>query len=350
MSFKVYAGVDLRLPPSEVANTAQRIESLGFDGMNVPDGVHNGLVAAQSALIATTTLKVATSVLVAFPRSPMTVAQACWDLQQLSSGRFELGLGTQIKQNIEERYSATWQKPLSQMREYILSLREIFRCFQTGNKLNFEGEFYQFKRLQPFFNPGAFQPCEPKIYLGAVGPKMLQLSAEVADGLMAHPTNTSPVYVKEKLLPALQIGVQRAGKTMADVSLMLGTQLAVGLNDEAVEKAREKQRELLAFLYSTPAYWPSLELFGLHKGSEGLGQQLRLLTRENKWADMSALINDDLLDSVVLAGRYDEIAVKIKNHYRELSDWITFPVPDSNAIDKNEQDDATRSVLEELKR
>lgn len=340
---KVYAGIDLRLPPSQVATAAQRIERLGYDGMNVPDGVHNGLLTAQAALIATNKIRVATSVLVAFPRSPMTVAQACWDLQQISGGRFELGLGTQIKQNIEERYSAVWGKPLSHMREYVLSLREIFRCFQTGDQLNFDGEYYQFKRLQPFFNNGPFENGQPPIYLGAVGEKMIALAAEVGDGLMAHPTNTSPEYVKRKLLPCLQVGLDKAGKKPEQINLMLASQIAVGLDDEAVEKAREKQRELMAFLYSTPAYWPSLELFGLHQGEEGLGKQLQLLTRENKWDDMVKLITDDLLDKVVVSGRYDQIAQLIMDYYQDQSDWITFPVPE-----KSDEEEASAAVIKSL--
>jgi len=343
MSFKVYAGIDLRLPPSQVGVAAQRIEALGFNGMNVPDGVHNGLLTATLALNATQNLKVATSVLVAFPRSPMTVAQACWDLQQLSNGRFELGLGTQIKQNIEDRYSAVWQKPLTQMREYVLSLREIFKSFETGAPLKFEGEFYHFKRMQPFFNPGPFVNNPPPVYLGAVGDKMISLAAEVGDGLMAHPTNTSPYYVQQKLKPNLDLGIKKSGKSSSDVQLMLATQIAVGLTDEQVAKQREKQRELMAFLYSTPAYWPSLELFGLQQGDEGLGKQLQLLTRENKWQEMTALIGDDLLDKVVVSGRYDEIAGKLKNHYQNVSDWITFPIPENTA-----EDEATASVIKEL--
>jgi len=348
MSFKVYAGIDLRLPPSQVAEAAQRIEALGFDGMNVPDGVHNGMLTATLALNATRSLKVATSVLVAFPRSPMVVAQACWDLQQLSHGRFELGLGTQIKQNIEDRYSAVWKKPLTQMREYVLSLRAIFHGFETGSPLQFEGEFYHFKRLQPFFNPGPFISAHegsgaPPIYLGAVGDKMIALAAEVGDGLMAHPTNTSPLYVQKKLQPNLQAGMMKAGKSPSDVKLMLATQIAVGLTDEVVAQQREKQRELIAFLYSTPAYWPSLELFGLQQGEEGLGRQLQLLTRENKWKEMTKLIDDDLLDKVIVSGRYDQIAEKLKKHYQGISDWITFPVPE-----KADEAEATASVIWDL--
>jgi probable F420-dependent oxidoreductase len=350
MSFKVYAGIDLRLLPSQVAAAAQRIEALGFDGMNVPDGVRDGLLTATLALNATRKINVATSVLVAFPRSPMTVAQACWDLQALSQGRFELGLGTQIKQNIEERYSAVWQKPLTQMREYVLSLRAIFNSFQTGAPLHFDGEYYHFKRLQAFFNPGPFacsgnKSYPPPLYLGAIGDKMMALAAEVGDGLMAHPTNTSPLYVEKKIRPQLQVGAQKAGKNISEVKLMLATQVAVGLTEEAVVKQREKQRELIAFLYSTPAYWPSLELFGLQQGEEGLGRQLQLLTRENKWQDMVGLINDDLLDKVIVSGCYDEIAAKLKQHYGDVSDWITFPVPENP-----EEDEATASVIKELQR
>jgi probable F420-dependent oxidoreductase len=341
--FKIYAGIDLRLPPSQVGIAALRIEALGFDGMNVPDGVHNGLLTATLALNATRRIKVATSVLVAFPRSPMTVAQACWDLQALSLGRFELGLGTQIKQNIEDRYSALWQKPLTQMREYVLSLRAIFDSFEKSTPLNFEGEFYHFKRLQPFFNPGPFINNAPPIYLGAVGDKMIALAAEAGDGLMAHPTNTSPGYVRQKIKPQLSVGAEKAGKNIKDIRLMLATQIAVGLTDAEVMKQREKQRELMAFLYSTPAYWPSLELFGLQQGNEGLGKKLQLLTRENKWQEMKQLISDDLLDKVIVSGRYDEIATKLKNHYADVSDWITFPVPENP-----DEDEATASVIKEL--
>jgi probable F420-dependent oxidoreductase len=341
---KVYAGIDLRLAPAEVEVVARRIEGLGYDGMNVPDGVRNGLLTAQQALLATSNLKVATSVLVAFPRSPMTVAQACWDLQSVSGGRFELGLGTQIKQNIEERYSSGWGKPLTRMREYLLSLRAIFNCFETGEPLSFEGEFYQFTRLQPFFNPGPFEGAAPRLFLGAVGPKMIELSAEVADGLMAHPTNTSPEFIDQVLKPRLEQGLQKAGKPASSINLMLASQVAVGLTDEQVEKEREKQRALLAFLYSTPAYWPSLELFGLQQGVEGLGRQLQLLTREDKWQEMIGLITDDLLDRVVVSGRYDQIAVKVLDWCRERSDWITFPVPEDPA-----EDDAARDVIRQLK-
>ena len=113
----------------------RRAEALGYDGLNVPDAVHDGLLIAQAALMATTRLRVATSVLVAFPRSPMNVAHAAWDLQAVSGGRFELGLGSQVRGNIVGRYSTAWTPPVPRMREYIGALRAIFASWQDGAAL-----------------------------------------------------------------------------------------------------------------------------------------------------------------------------------------------------------------------
>ena len=103
--FQVHATIGERTPLGDVAAAAKRAEALGYDGLNVPEAVHDGLLAAAAALAATSRLTVATSVLVAFPRSPMATAVAAWDLQEASGGRFVLGLGPQVRGNIVKRYS-----------------------------------------------------------------------------------------------------------------------------------------------------------------------------------------------------------------------------------------------------
>ena len=114
--FRVYAAMDQRMPLSKVAAHARRAEALGYDGLQVPEAVHDGLLAAGAALAATSRIEVATSVLVAFPRSPMAVAHAAWDLAELSGGRFVLGLGSQVRGNIVGRYSTAWSPPVPRMR------------------------------------------------------------------------------------------------------------------------------------------------------------------------------------------------------------------------------------------
>jgi len=199
--FRVYATMDQRLPLSKVAAHAQRAEALGYDGLCVPEAVHDGLLAATSALLSTTRLRVATSVLVAFPRSPMTVAHAAWDLHEASGGRFELGLGSQVRGNVVGRYSTTWSPPVPRMREYVRALRAIFACWQDGTPLAFEGEHYRFNRMQPFFAPEPLEHAPIGIFLGGIGPGMTALAGEVSDGLMCHPTNTAPRYLRAVVAP-----------------------------------------------------------------------------------------------------------------------------------------------------
>jgi probable F420-dependent oxidoreductase len=327
--FRVFATMDQRMPPSRVGSHARRAEALGYDGLAIPESVHDGVVAAALALRATTRLEVATSVLVAFPRSPMTVAMAAWDLQELSGGRFALGLGSQVRGNVVRRYSTPWSAPVPRMREYVQALRAIFACWQEGGELTFSGEHYTFTRMQPFFRPDPLPCAPPAVHLGAVGPAMTALAGEVADGLMTHPTNTAPRHLREVVLPRIAGGARRAGREPAELALMVGPLTATGATDEEVARERERVRRLLAFLYATPAYWPSLELFGWHER----GQRLHELSGRGAWDRMADVVDDTMLDAFAPTGRYDEIADVLVGWYGGLTRWITFPMPDDPARD-----------------
>ncbi|MCP4035542.1 MAG: TIGR03617 family F420-dependent LLM class oxidoreductase, partial [bacterium] len=276
------------------------------------------------ALRATEHLKVATSVLVCFPRSPMVVAVAVWDLQSVSRGRFELGLGSQVRGNIVGRYSTPWTSPIPRMREYVQSLRAIFASFQQGAPLRFEGEHYQFTKMQPFFNPGPIDYPQPPIYLGAVGPAMTALAGEVADGHMSHPTHSAPRVLEQLALPALERGAARAGRKAQDLERMAAGMVSTGRDEPAVERERKKNRELLGFLYSTPSYWPALEIYGCNE----IGEQLHAMAREGRWAEMPGLVDDDLLETMIPSGTYDEIADRLRERNRGLATQITFPMPE----------------------
>ena len=203
--FQVFANCPETMGPGEIGARAARAESMGYDGLQVPDAVHDGLLLSAMALDATEKLIVGTGVLLAFPRSPMITAIASWDLQKMSHGRFELGLGTQIKPNIEKRYSARWDSPVPQLREYMQAIKAIFHSFQTGERLNFEGEHYTVTKLQPFFNPGPIEHPDIPILAGAVGPAMTKMVGRIADGMITHPTNTPPEYIRQVCLPRLEL-------------------------------------------------------------------------------------------------------------------------------------------------
>ena len=327
--FEVFAATPEDMGPGDIGHHAARAEAMGFDGLQVPDAIHDGLLLSAMALNATRKLIVGTGVLVAFPRSPMTVAIASWDLQKMSGGRFELGLGTQIKPNIEQRYSARWDSPVPQLREYVQSVKAIFHSFQTGERLDFQGEHYCFTKLQPFFNPGPIDHPDIPILCGAVGPAMTRMVGRIADGMITHPTNSPTQYIREVCLPRLQAGFDKAGRDGADFKLILGPLTATGKNDQVVTAQWEKQRKLLGFLYSTPAYWPSLELFGW----QDKGQQLLDMTREGNWQEMPNIINDEMLEKFVPRGSYDDIAQIYRERYAGLARRITFPMPADPADD-----------------
>lgn len=338
--FKVFAATPEDMGPGEIGHHAARAEAMGFDGLHVPDAIHDGLLLSAMALAATEKLLVGTGVLLAFPRSPMITAIAAWDLQKMSGGRFELGLGTQIKPNIEQRYSARWDSPVPQLREYVQSMKAIFHSFQTGERLNFEGEHYRLTKLQPFFNPGPIDHPDIPILCGAVGPAMTRMVGRIADGMITHPTNTPPEYIREVCLPRLQGGFDKAGRTGDDFKLVLGPLTATGKDEATVAAEWEKQRNLLGFLYSTPAYWPSLELFGW----EEKGQQLLDMTRAGNWQEMPNIVTDEMLEKFVPRGTYDDIAGVYKERYAGLTRRITFPIP------ADPQDDALAArAIAELK-
>src|SRR5690606_26791119 len=137
---------------------------------------------------------------------------------------------------------------------------------------------------------------------GAVGPKMLELVGKTADGIHTHPTNTSVRYLKEVILPQIAVGTAQREPGRAKPFISASQFVATGPDDATVAAERERFRDMLAFLFSTPAYWASLELFGW----QHVGEQLLALTREGRWKDMPGVFTDEVLDTFLVSGRYDE--------------------------------------------
>ena len=318
---KVYAGMDPRLPLRDVAEYARRVEQLGFDGVHVAETIHDSLAVALLALEHTTAITVRTSITLAFVRSPTLVAYTAWDLALMSGGRFELGLGSQIKQNIRDRYGMPWSEPRSRMREYLGALEALFTAFRTGGPLDFQGQSYQLTRLQPYFNPGPDDAVSsPPVWLGAVNAGMCELAGELAHGVVTHSTNSDPGYLRDVVRPALDRGAATA-KRAGTPAIIASTAMATGADDAAVARARERQRELLAFLYSTPAYAPALERLGL----SDLAGRLRAVVKDKRWGELPTVLTDEVLDTLLVSGRYDELPAILRARYGELADGVQLP-------------------------
>lgn len=335
---KVTATMGANVPLRDVVPHAQRVEALGYDTLSVAEAVHDGMLSAMAALGATSRLRVSQGVLVAFARSPMLAAQGAWDLQQYSDGRFQLGLGTQVKGNVIGRFGMPWSAPAKRISDYVGAVRACFDAFQNGTPLDFRSESYTLNRLQPFFNPGPLECGPPTILMGAVGPLMTKAVGRVGDALQTHPTNSEARYLEAVTRPRLEEGAREAGRDLR-IELTAGPLVATGATAEEVEREVQSARESLVFTLSTPAYWPALEYHGWRE----VGEKLRDYTRAGKWAEMNDLVTDEILRTFVPAGTYDEIADRLLEEYDGVAERILFPVPSDP---KN--DAAARRVIEKL--
>jgi probable F420-dependent oxidoreductase len=322
---EVYATIDNpHMALGDVPAHAARAERIGCTGLLVPEAVHDPFLMALLALEHTSRLTVATSVALAFPRSPTVVAYSAWDLQAISGGRFRLGLGTQVKGNIVGRFGTPWAPPLSRMRDYVGAVRAVWRCWQEGSSLSFESTHYRLDRMQPFFNPGPIEHPVIPVLLGGVTARMMALAGEIGDGLMTHPTNTSPRFLREVARPALDAGARRAAKAPARADLVASPFVATGVSRDAVAREREKIRQHLGFLYSTPQYRATLDLHGWRE----VGERLHVLTRAGKWGELTAEITDDILDALVPSGTYEEIAPVIDEWFDGLATAVALRMPE----------------------
>lgn len=304
---------------ARAADAARRAEDDGYSGVVTLENRHDPFLPLAVAAVSTRSLELSTGVAIAFARSPMSVANIGWDLQGSSGGRFVLGLGPQIRAHNERRFSVPWSAPVPRLREYVASLRAIWRAWAHDKALDFNGDHYRFTLMPPNFRPEAMAHPPPPITLAAVGPAMLRLAGEVADGVRLHPFCTR-AYLEQHVLPNLEHGWRRGGRERGSFEINGGGFLATGRTDAAVAEATAWVRQRVGFYGSTPAYWPVLESVGMGD----LGPRLRDLTRAGDWQALAANVPDDLLQACAAIGRFDEIAARIEDHFGGIAD--TLPV------------------------
>ena len=318
---RIVAGMpnaDLRSVPEFVA----LVEDAGWDGVSVAENAHNPFLPLAVAAVNSRRIQLATGVAIAFPRSPMMMANNAWDLQAASDGRFVLGIGSQVKAHNERRFSTPWSAPAPRMREYVQALRAIWTTWQTGEPLKFEGDHYRFDLMTPNFTPSALDGPPPPVKLSAVGPGMLRLSGEVADGVSLHPFCTRD-YIVNQILPRLEEGMARTGRTRERFEISGGGFVATGATDEDVAEMVEWVRYRIGFYGSTRAYWPVLVEHGL----EELGQKLNELSRRGEWDRMAAEVSDDVVHLFAAVARHDELPGAIVDRFGGVTDSVAFTKP-----------------------
>lgn len=335
---KVDGAIGFNSDPKLVSQSAKFQEELGFDGIWAPETGHDPFVVLALGALETQKVQLGTGIAVAFARNPMNMAMLGNDIQLLTKGRFMLGLGSQIKPHIEKRYSMIWSHPAKRMREFILAMRAIWHSFNTGEKLDFRGEFYTHTLLTPFFSPGPNPYGAPKVFLAAVGELMAEVAGEVADGILIHGFTTER-YLKEVTLPSIEKGLKKAGKRREDFEISYPAFVVSGNNEGETEAARSLVKQQIAFYGSTPAYRPVLELHGWGD----LQTELNTLSKQAKWSDMAQLIDDEILNTFAVVAELSEVAKALKTRYGGVVDRISFYTAGAMASE------GWQAVIQELK-
>ena len=320
--------VDQYLPPDSVLRGpayAQWAEALGFDGLFTAETGHDPFLPIAAAAGHTTPLDFGTAIAVAFARSPMTVAYTAWDLAEATGGRFLLGLGTQIRAHVVRRFNMPWSSPGPRMREYINALRAIWHSWQTGDPLSFAGEFYEFKLMTPFFSPRPMPHSDIPVYLAGVGPYLCRVAGEVADGFHVHPFHTLR-YLNEAVLPSLEDGAARAGRSVDDVALVTSAMVITGRSEEEMEAMRTAVKLQIAFYASTPAYRGILDLHGWD-----IGRELTAMSKRGDWMAMGEVVPDEVVDEVAVTAPLESLGRAVRERYDGLVDRLGFYFSDVRA-------------------
>ena len=317
---RMTVGVDLDSDLATIAEEARTFEAIGVDAVWVGETQHHPFLPLVLVAEHTSRLHMGSSVAIAFPRAPHVTANAAWDLAKYSGGRFVLGLGTQVKDHNERRFSVPWGPPGPRLREYVECMRAIWDSWQHGTKPDYQGEYYQYRLTSPFFNPGPIEHPDIPVILSAVTPFNARLAGEVADGIAVHGFSTFR-YIREVLLPALHEGARTAGKDASAMRVQGGGFVVTGRDDAEVAANLEATRRQIAFYAASRA---SSEVMRLH-GWEDEAARLHRLSVDGDFEAMPALVTDAMLDAFCVVATWDALPSAMRAKYAGIATQVTLP-------------------------
>jgi probable F420-dependent oxidoreductase len=290
-------GLLLELPTQrENVAIARQAEAAGFDSVWAPEfHNHSGPLALAAAAAATERIELGTGIAWAFGRSPLLTAVTALDLDEMSGGRFVLGLGTGTRRMRTDWLGAPAEKPATRLRETIEAVRAVWDAAEAG-AVAYEGELVKL-HVRPYGRAGQVRPRVP-VYVAAVNEGMTRMAGAIADGVVAHPMATTR-YIEEVMRPAIAEGAAGASRTGADVAVADWVLLAVS---EDRDQAREDAKRQIAFHATVRTYDRILDLHGF----TDIAARIRELWTSFDLAGMTALVTDEMLDEMAVAGTPDE--------------------------------------------
>ncbi len=303
----MHLGLLLELPTQrENVAIARRAEEAGFDSAWAPEfHNHSGPLALAAAAIETERIELGTAIAWAFGRSPLLSAVTALDLDEMSGGRFVLGLGTGTRRMRTDWLGAPAEKPAPRLRETIEAVRAVWDAADAG-AVEYEGELVKLN-VRPYGRAGQVRPRIP-VYVAAVNEGMTRMAGAIADGVVAHPIATAR-YIEEVMRPAIADGAASMGRSPSDVAVADWVLLAIA-DDRA--QAREDAKRQIAFHATVRTYDRILDLHGFTE----VAARIRELWKSFDLAAMTALVTDEMLDEMAVAGTPDECRAALERRSR----------------------------------
>ena len=298
---------------------ARMMEQEGYSGLLSAETSHDPFLPLALAAEHTERIELMTAIAVGFARNPMVLAHTAWDLQALSQGRFLLGLGSQIQAHITKRFSMPWSRPAARMEEMIGAIRAIWEAWQTGERLNFRGEFYRHTLMTPMFSPGPIDVAPPPILISAVGPLMTRVAGRAADGLVCHAFQTAE-YLRDVTMPNVLSGLTEAGRERSDFQISMPVFVVSGFREEEIAAQAARTRQQIAFYGSTPAYRGVLE----HHGWGDAQTELNRLSKRGQWVEMGNVIDEEMLGAFAVVAEPHEVPGRIAERFGGTLDRLQF--------------------------
>ncbi len=293
----------------ELLEYAQEAERLGYEGFWLTEESGKEAFSMLALLSrATTRITLGTGIVSFYSRTPTLLAMGASTIQRLSGGRFVLGIGSGGIGFIERGHGLKIDKPLARARETV----DIVRGLLTQKRFDYDGRWF---KVRDFHLREGVPETPPRIVLAALGPKMVRLSAEIADGFIANwLTEESLAMYREEM----RAGAETAGRDPKDVKVM--TLAMTATEDDA---GMEAMRQGLAFYYASRHYHPAAEAAGF--GREAADIQAVWQTGDFKRA--ASLVTDAMVEKFAIMGSPEARRAKLRWMESENVYPIIYPVP-----------------------
>lgn len=292
---------------------ARAAEAAGFSSVHTVEAGRSALVPATAIVGATRTIRVGTYVVNAYARDPWITGVAARDLDEISGGRFALGIGTGNRHLNEWYMGVDSSRPLAKMRDYVEIVRRVVAA-GAGEPVRYEGPVHRI-RWRASWEPA--RPAVP-VYLSASGPKMVRLAGEVADGVGVG-IMTSTAFLADLVRPNARAGAVSAGRDPDALAFPIGALLSVNGDEEAARDAVRLSTCGLFHPVPHPYYDSQLRQLGFAEFAD----QASALMPAGRTREAMDLVPDEVIDTMTITGTAQQCAARIAA-YEGLADEIVF--------------------------